>query len=155
MRFAIFRTDFGHHGVVYWTRKDVSKAIHIFLSNNESQLRTRIRSKAPDATESKGDEVSELIHCIQRFFQGSQELISMDLVDTTVCTDFQLKVLLAERLIPYGRAASYTWLANRAGTRGVRAAGNALAKNPFPIVVPCPRAVRSDWTIGKYQGVLK
>jgi len=76
----------------------------------------------------------------------------MGFVDTTVCTDFQLRVLLAERQIPYGTTASYTWLANRAGTRGVRAAGNALATNPFPIVVPCHRAVRSDQTIGKYQG---
>jgi methylated-DNA-[protein]-cysteine S-methyltransferase len=76
----------------------------------------------------------------------------MDFVDTTVCTDFQLRVLLAERQIPYGKTASYTWLAKRASTRGVRAAGNALAMNPFPIAVPCHRAVRSDLTIGKYQG---
>ena len=152
MRFAVFPTDFGHQGVVYWTRSELSKAIRIFLPSTESHLRTRIRFEAPDATESTADEVSELIHRVQRFFQGSQELISMDLVDTTVCTDFQLKVLLAERLIPYGKTASYTWLANRVGTRGVRAVGNALATNPFPIVVPCHRAVRSDRTIGKYQG---
>ena len=152
MRFTIFQTDFGHLGVAYWTKGGVSRATRILLPGNESQLRTRIRSAAPNATESVGNEVSELIRHIQHFFQGSREPIPMDYVDTTVCTDFQLRVLLAERQIPYGKTASYTWLANRAGTRGVRAAGNALATNPFPIVVPCHRAVRSDQTTGKYQG---
>jgi methylated-DNA-[protein]-cysteine S-methyltransferase len=111
-----------------------------------------VESVALNATESTGEGVSELIRYIQDFFLGREELIPLDLVDTTVCTTFQLRVLDAERQIPFGKTASYTWLANRANTSGVRAAGNALATNPFPIVVPCHRAVRSDRTIGKYQG---
>ncbi len=152
MRFTIFQTDFGHLGVVYWTRDSVSKVIRIFLPDTESQLRTEIGILAPSASESVGDEVSELIQDIQSFFQGSQEPIPTDFIDTTVCTEFQLKVLLAERQIPHGKTASYAWLANRARTKAVRAVGNSLANNPFPIVVPCHRAVRSDRTIGKYQG---
>jgi len=35
------------------------------------------------------------------------------------------------------------------------AVGTALAKNPFPIVIPCHRAVRSDGTLGGYQGGLE
>ncbi|MFW9944191.1 MAG: methylated-DNA--[protein]-cysteine S-methyltransferase, partial [Candidatus Sifarchaeia archaeon] len=136
MRFTIFPTDFGHLAVLYRTEGADSKAIRILLPSTESQLRTRIKSEGPEATESAGDEVSELTRCIQSFFQGAREPIPMDLIDTTICTDFQLRVLLAERRIPYGKTASYTWLANKAHTRGVRAAGNALATDPFPIVVP-------------------
>ncbi|MFX1265322.1 MAG: methylated-DNA--[protein]-cysteine S-methyltransferase [Promethearchaeota archaeon] len=152
MRFSIFQTDFGHMGVVYWTRGGISRATRIFLPGPETRIRTRIRHDSPNAMEAHGDEVSELIRHIQHFFQGSREHIPMDFVDMNVCTDFQLGVLLAERQIPYGKTASYTWLANRAGTRGVRAVGNALATNPFPIVVPCHRAIKSNQTIGKYQG---
>ncbi|MHA1663588.1 MAG: methylated-DNA--[protein]-cysteine S-methyltransferase, partial [Candidatus Thorarchaeota archaeon] len=36
-----------------------------------------------------------------------------------------------------------------------RAVGNALARNPFPIIVPCHRAIRSDRTLGGFQGGLK
>ncbi|HUV77781.1 MAG TPA: MGMT family protein [Desulfobacterales bacterium] len=35
------------------------------------------------------------------------------------------------------------------------AVGTALAKNPFPIIIPCHRAVRSDGTLGGYQGGLE
>jgi methylated-DNA-[protein]-cysteine S-methyltransferase len=36
--------------------------------------------------------------------------------------------------------------------RGARAVGNALATNPFPIIIPCHCAIRTDLTIGGYQG---
>jgi len=35
---------------------------------------------------------------------------------------------------------------------GGRAVGRALAENPFPILIPCHRAVRADGAIGGYQG---
>jgi methylated-DNA-[protein]-cysteine S-methyltransferase len=30
--------------------------------------------------------------------------------------------------------------------------GNALATNPFPIIIPCHRAIRSDGSLGGFQG---
>ena len=36
--------------------------------------------------------------------------------------------------------------------RGARAVGTALAHNPFPIIVPCHRAIRTDGTLGGFQG---
>jgi methylated-DNA-[protein]-cysteine S-methyltransferase len=35
---------------------------------------------------------------------------------------------------------------------GARAVGSALAGNPFPIAIPCHRAIRSDYKLGGYQG---
>jgi len=50
----------------------------------------------------------------------------------------------------YQRIASYLGNAN-----GARAVGTALANNPFPIIIPCHRAIRSDGTLGGYQGGLE
>ncbi|HUT21711.1 MAG TPA: MGMT family protein, partial [Anaerolineae bacterium] len=36
--------------------------------------------------------------------------------------------------------------------RAARAVGNALARNPFPLVIPCHRAIRAGGTLGGYQG---
>jgi methylated-DNA-[protein]-cysteine S-methyltransferase len=47
----------------------------------------------------------------------------------------------------YGRLARHL-----GAPRASRAAGRALATNPFPIVIPCHRAVRSDGSLGGYQG---
>jgi len=57
------------------------------------------------------------------------------------------------RLIPYGETRSYTWVAEQLGKAGaVRAVGQALARNPLPIIVPCHRVVAKDGKLGGYSG---
>lgn len=53
--------------------------------------------------------------------------------------------------IGYGEMASYGELARRLGS-SPRAVGQACARNPLPIVVPCHRVVRSDGSLGQYAG---
>lgn len=61
------------------------------------------------------------------------------------------RVLAETRRIPFGWTVSYAALAARVGhPRAARAVGNALARNPVPILIPCHRVVRSDGTRGPY-----
>ena len=65
---------------------------------------------------------------------------------------FQQAVLKVTATIPKGQLRPYHWVARHAGSPGaVRAAGTALGHNPVPLVVPCHRVVRSDWTLGEYS----
>ena len=124
----------------------------MLLPRTEKAAREIIKDKFPQALESPGDEVDELRTCIQDFFLGKPDPIPLSLVDTSVCTPFQLSVLKEEHAIPRGKTSSYGRIARRLNSRAVRAVGSALARNPFPIVVPCHRAVRADRSIGQYQG---
>lgn len=55
--------------------------------------------------------------------------------------------------IPYGGLVTYAQLASSAGHAGAhRAVGNFMAKNPFPVLLPCHRVVRADGTPGGYSG---
>jgi O-6-methylguanine DNA methyltransferase len=66
-------------------------------------------------------------------------------------THFEKKVYTVIKKIPFGEVRTYAWVAKKIRKPGAsRAVGNALNKNPFPIVVPCHRVVRSDGSIGKY-----
>ena len=68
-------------------------------------------------------------------------------------TDFEKKVWLSLRAIPYGETRTYKWLAEQAGSpRGSRAVGQALSRNPIPIVLPCHRVIESDGSLGGYSG---
>lgn len=59
------------------------------------------------------------------------------------------------RRIPLGETRSYGWLAQEAGSpRAVRAAGQAMARNPVPILIPCHRVIGCDGGLRGYGGGL-
>jgi methylated-DNA-[protein]-cysteine S-methyltransferase len=67
-------------------------------------------------------------------------------------TDFEKKIWLLLRDIPYGETRTYKWVAERVGNPlATRAVGRALSKNPIPIVLPCHRVVESKGSIGGYS----
>lgn len=66
-------------------------------------------------------------------------------------TLFQKKVYTVVKAIPCGEVRTYAWVANEIGSpKAVRAIGSALKNNPFIIIVPCHRVVRSTGDIGEY-----
>ncbi|MYA32547.1 MAG: methylated-DNA--[protein]-cysteine S-methyltransferase [Gemmatimonadales bacterium] len=78
------------------------------------------------------------------------------LVDLTELGDFQRAVLDAASGLDFGETVTYTEIARRIGRpKASRAVGNALGRNPIPIIVPCHRVVRADRTLGGYTGGLR
>ena len=74
-------------------------------------------------------------------------------VDLALVDGFARRVLEWTARIPYGVVATYGELAKRAGSpRGGRAAGNALHRNPIPILIPCHRVVPAGGGLGGYGG---
>jgi len=68
-------------------------------------------------------------------------------------TPFQRACWRACRRIPPGEVRTYAWLAAAAGSpRAARAAGQAMRRNPCPIVVPCHRVVGASGRLGGYGG---
>jgi len=66
---------------------------------------------------------------------------------------FFQRVWIACFSIPHGEVRTYGWVAKKAGSpNAARAAGQALAKNPFAPVIPCHRVIRSDGRLGGYSG---
>jgi len=68
-------------------------------------------------------------------------------------TPFQKKVYEAATKIPPGKVLSYGELATKIGNpKAARAVGQALKKNPFPLVIPCHRVIASTGKIGGFVG---
>ena len=71
----------------------------------------------------------------------------------TQLTPFEWKVLKTAMTIPFGETRSYQWIAKRVGSpKAVRAVGQALRKNPYPVIIPCHRVVMSNGALGGYAG---
>jgi O-6-methylguanine DNA methyltransferase len=72
-------------------------------------------------------------------------------VDLHECSDFERRVLRKAAEIARGNARPYGWLAREIGAPdATRAVGNALGRNPVPLLIPCHRVVRSDYSAGGY-----
>lgn len=91
---------------------------------------------------------------LDEYFAGKRREFDLE-IDWRYASGFGLKVLRQTAKIPFGRVRSYADVARRAGSpRASRAAGNALASNRVPIVVPCHRVVRTGGALGGYGGGL-
>ena len=68
-------------------------------------------------------------------------------------TLFQKKVWFELTKIPKGETKSYKEIAVAVGhPLAARAVANACGQNPYPIKIPCHRAIRSDGSLGGYSG---
>ena len=64
-----------------------------------------------------------------------------------------MKVLKEVEKVKYGEHISYNDIAKAIGNpKSDRAVGNAVGKNPLPIIVPCHRIIRKDKKLGGYTG---
>jgi len=66
-------------------------------------------------------------------------------------TKFEKAVLMEVAKIPRGKVMSYKQIAQAIGRpKAYRAVGNALKKNPLPVLIPCHRVIKADGEIGGY-----
>ena len=73
--------------------------------------------------------------------------------NTRELTSFQWKVLKTAMTIPLGETRSYQWVAKEIGIpKAVRAVGQALRRNPYPLIIPCHRVIKNDGQLGGYAG---
>jgi methylated-DNA-[protein]-cysteine S-methyltransferase len=91
---------------------------------------------------------------LREYFSGRRHVFDLQ-VDLTGVTPFTKAVLTATSEVPFGRLLTYRDIARSIGKpNATRAVGNALGRNPVPVVVPCHRVVRSDNSLGGYTGGL-
>jgi methylated-DNA-[protein]-cysteine S-methyltransferase len=100
--------------------------------------------------------IRELAEQIQSFLEGKAVDFRLSLIDLGQCSEFQREVLLAEHQIPRGWVSTYGRIALSLGMPGTaRAVGTALSRNPFPIIIPCHRAIRANGELGGFRGGLR
>ncbi len=95
--------------------------------------------------------VDHALRLLRAYFRGKPVSFSDIPLDLGSPTPFQLAVWQASSRIPFGETRPYKWIAQQIRKpRAVRAVGNALGKNPIPILVPCHRVIRSGGSLGGF-----
>lgn len=99
--------------------------------------------------------VADVARQLQEYFSGKRRQFQVPL-DLSGVSPFTRGVLTATHQVPYGQLSTYRDIAQQVGRpSATRAVGNALGRNPIPVIVPCHRIVRSDSSLGGYTGGLE
>ena len=118
------------------------------------EAQEQLGTKANEAVRSP-HHFTDLVARLKTYFSGGRATFP-DELDLSGATPFQIKVWAITRVIPYGETRNYRWLAEQIGQpEAARAVGQALARNPLPIIIPCHRVVGSDSKLGGFSGGLE
>lgn len=92
---------------------------------------------------------------LTRFFSTGEPLREeiLKILDFEELTEFQRAVYRATFEVPHGETRSYAWVAQKIRKPfAMRAVGQALKRNPFPLLVPCHRVISSCGALGGFMG---
>ncbi len=146
-------SPFGPVAVVWSLFPDRPKIVRILLSGPHVSAKGQVSRLFPNHQASSCIEIAAVVKDVEVFLNGHNVRFSLDAARMDSCSTFQQSVLRAVHRIPRGSTSTYRRLAEQLGRpNGARAVGNSLANNPFPILVPCHRVIRSNRTLGRYQG---
>ena len=106
-----------------------------------------------DGAEDDPEAFTQVVACLHRYARGDMSALDQIELDFTSVTPFFNAAWNACRGIPPGETRSYAWLAAEAGSPlAMRAAGQAMARNRFSLIIPCHRVIASDGGLGGYGG---
>ncbi|MCZ2809257.1 MAG: methylated-DNA--[protein]-cysteine S-methyltransferase [Candidatus Bathyarchaeota archaeon] len=141
------------NGVWYGAAVQDEQVLATCFSVEEQDLR-RILRRLPDGipfqvTEEPNQLLTNVLGALEEIFNGKDResygfKIAMDHLSS-----YTRKVLNCTRLVPVGYVTAYDAIAKVAGG-SARSVGRVEASNPFPLLIPCHRVVRSDLSIGGY-----
>ncbi|TMJ44366.1 MAG: methylated-DNA--[protein]-cysteine S-methyltransferase [Alphaproteobacteria bacterium] len=148
--FALFDTAIGRCGIAWGERGVAGTQLP---EAGEEETRVRMLHRFPAAGEATPPpEVQDAIEDIVALLRGEASDLSTVALDMDGVPEFHRRVYDAARTIPPGETLSYGDIARRVGAPGAaRAVGQALGRNPFPIVVPCHRVLAAGGKIGGFS----
>ena len=151
LTYYIFDTSAGWIGVL----RSASGLREITLPCHSAQEARNALGHSVNLATTSPDSFDDLVERFHRYFRGDAVVFPGKL-DLSGTTDFQRDVWEATRLIPFGETRSYTWISEQINKpRAMRAVGQALGRNPLPIIIPCHRILNLSGSLGGYSGGLE
>ena len=141
MRFALFDTCLGWMGVV-GSPGGLRRVI--LPQESKEAVASQVGGREYAFESCDFASFGDLPQRLKRYLEG-EPVNFPEKLDLAGTTRFQQSVWQIARAIPYAETRSYAWVAGQLGLpRAARAVGQALGRNPVPIVVPCHRVIGSD-----------
>jgi methylated-DNA-[protein]-cysteine S-methyltransferase len=146
-RYCLFDTALGAFGIA-WNGRGLSR-LHLPEADRAATEQGLRGLASPGEMPPWAERV---IAEIGRYLEGERVEFASVAIDLTAVGAFREAVYEAVRAVGWGQTTSYGEVARRIGFPwGARAVGQALARNPVPLVVPCHRVLTRDGRIGGFS----
>jgi methylated-DNA-[protein]-cysteine S-methyltransferase len=149
--YRIFETAGGFCGIA-WNDAGITRFQLPMRSAEAAErgLRRRLPGAEPGAPP---PEVAEAVAAAQRYFAGEETDFSRFAIDLGEQDAFFRQVYAATRQVGWGRTTTYGALARElgAGPEAARDVGQAMAKNPVPLFIPCHRVLAAGGKVGGFS----
>lgn len=153
LKYINFNSLIGEIGIVWDDNTKILKQVLLPELSTRKQNYGKIRYSGVISETNPDESIYHIMSDIKNVILGKNVTFDINKLDFSDLTEFQEKVLRQQSEIPYGKVTSYKKLADLIGKpKSARPVANVLSNNLFPLVIPCHRTVRSDWTIGGYAG---
>ncbi len=154
--YELVPSAFGTLSIIWQKVEEKPKVYRIFLPDEEIPMEDVLQRAFVDVRHLSCPNIVELGKQIQSFLEGKIVNFELSIIALEKCSEFQRTVLVTEHKIPRGWVSTYGRIARSLGVpAGARVVGRALSQNPFPIIIPCHRAIRSNGELGGFQGGLR
>jgi methylated-DNA-[protein]-cysteine S-methyltransferase len=149
-RYCLFDTGLGTLGVA-WSARGLTRLQ--LPESSRAATERRLRGLSPDSAPGEpSSSVGQAIAAIERYLAGASVDFAQVPLDLAGVGDFHRRIYDAARRIGWGETATYGELARRVGSPGAaRAVGQAMGRNPIPIIIPCHRVLASGRKIGGFS----
>jgi methylated-DNA-[protein]-cysteine S-methyltransferase len=146
---ALFDTALGRCGVAWGDRGIVG----VQLPEPAGAERARLLRRFPDAVETNPPpDVQRAAAGIASLLRGESPDLDSIALDMSLVAEFDRCVFEATRRIPRGATRTYGEIAAQIGDPGAaRAVGQALGRNPFPVIIPCHRVLAAAGRPGGFS----
>ena len=154
VRHFVFQTPFGKGAFVF--RETPFTILEVLLPRSSLEKLREALKRCNWGKPGIHPQAERLSKFISGYFNGKVEpklWPPWEWLDLSGLTALQRSVLYATAAIPFGSVRTYGQVAAAIDRpRACRFVGTTLAKNPYPILIPCHRVIRSDGSVGQFGG---
>jgi methylated-DNA-[protein]-cysteine S-methyltransferase len=152
VRHHIFDTAIGPCGVA-WNARGLSGVQLPEKDRAATERRLAAKAASVGAAEPPPSVVT-VVADIQRYLAGEAVDFSAVAVDLDALDPFRRKLYGTMRSLPWGHTTTYGELAKKLGAtdwEGARDVGEAMGRNPVPVVIPCHRVLAAGGKLGGFS----
>lgn len=148
--YELFETEFGVCAIA-WSSGGLTR-LQLPEASAEATRKRIVRDRQADPATTIPGAVEEAISLLRAYFRGERIDFSAVRCDLGAVSPFHAALYAALRQVAWGETITYGALGQKIGAEGgARAIGQAMGRNPVPVIIPCHRVLASGGAIGGFS----